>query len=128
MIKRILLTGLTLLALGLAGPVLQAPQMAFAQSKNDVCAGIGATSGKGCSATGTSVNDVISAVITIISTVVGVVAVIMIVVAGFRYVTSGGDAGKVTSAKNTLIYAIVGLVVAGFAQFIVKFVLHKIGI
>jgi hypothetical protein len=60
------------------------------------------------------------------SLVVGVVAVIMIIIAGFKYITSGGDSGNVTSAKNTILYAIIGLVVVALSQFIVKFVLGRI--
>ena len=70
-------------------------------------------------------NSLIAQVINIFSVIVGVVAVIMIIVGGFRYITSGGDSGNVTSAKNTILYAIVGLVIVALAQFIVKFVLSK---
>jgi hypothetical protein len=47
----------------------------------------------------------------------------MILVGGLKYTTSGGDASSVSSAKNTIIYALVGLIVAAFAQFLVRFVL-----
>ena len=50
----------------------------------------------------------------------------MIIYGGMRYITSGGDSGKITSAKNTIIYALIGLVVVALAQFIVKFVLNKV--
>lgn len=53
---------------------------------------------------------------------VGTLAVIMIIVGGILYTISNGDAGKVTKAKNTLTYAIVGLVVAFFAYAIVNWV------
>jgi len=75
---------------------------------------------------GTSINTAIGAVINILSFLVGTVAVIMIIYGGFRYISSGGDSGKITSAKNTIIYAIIGLVVTAFAQVIVRFVLQKI--
>lgn len=71
-------------------------------------------------------NTLIAQVINIFSVVVGVVAVIMIIYGGFRYITSGGDSGKITNAKNTIIYALIGLVVVALAQFIVKFVLEKV--
>jgi hypothetical protein len=71
-------------------------------------------------------NNIIATVINIFSVVVGVVAVIMIIYGGFRYITSGGDSGKITSAKNTIIYALIGLVVVALSQFIVKFVLAKV--
>ena len=71
----------------------------------------------------TTVGDLVDDIIRIFSWVVGVVSVIMIIFGGFKYITSGGDAGKVTSAKNTILYAIVGLVIAALAQVIVLFVL-----
>lgn len=74
----------------------------------------------------TNVNGIIKTVINVFSFVVGIVAVIMIIVGGFRYITSGGDSGNVSSAKNTIIYAIIGLVVVALAQFIVQFVLNKV--
>lgn len=72
-----------------------------------------------------SVNRIITTVINIFSIVVGVVAVIMIIVGGLKYITSGGDSGNVTGAKNTILYAVIGLVVVALAQIIVKFVLGK---
>jgi hypothetical protein len=50
----------------------------------------------------------------------------MIIYAGFRLVTGGGSAESTKSAKDTILYAIIGLVVVVFAQVIVKFVLVKI--
>jgi hypothetical protein len=44
---------------------------------------------------------------------------------GFKYITSGGDSGNVTAAKNTIMYALIGLVVVALAQLIVRFVLGK---
>lgn len=71
------------------------------------------------------VNDIIATVINILSVVVGVVAVIMIIFGGFRYVTSGGDSGNVSSAKNTILFAVVGLVIVALAQVVVRFVLAR---
>lgn len=73
----------------------------------------------------TAVNGIITLVINIFSVVVGVVAVIMIIVGGLKYITSGGDSGNVTGAKNTILYAIIGLVVVALAQLVVKFVVGK---
>ena len=71
------------------------------------------------------VNSIITTVINVFSIVVGVVAVIMIIIGGLKYITSGGDSGNITGAKNTILYAVIGLVVVALAQFIVKFVLGK---
>jgi hypothetical protein len=74
---------------------------------------------------GTNVNTMVATIINIFSWIVGVVSVIMIIWGGFKYITSGGESGGVTSAKNTILYAIVGLVIVALAQVIVKFVLQK---
>lgn len=74
----------------------------------------------------TRVNTVIETTVNIFSVIVGVIAVIMIIWAGLRYITSGGDSGKVGNAKNTMVYAIIGLVVVALAQFIVNFVLDQV--
>lgn len=71
------------------------------------------------------VNSTITMIINVFSTVVGVVAVIMIIWGGLRYITSGGDSGKIGNAKNTIIYALLGLIIVALAQFIVRFVLAK---
>jgi hypothetical protein len=76
------------------------------------------------SASGQGLTDVISAVINWFSWIVGAVSVIMIIYGGFRYITSGGDQNGVTAAKNTLLYAVIGLIVVALSQIIVKFVLN----
>ena len=75
---------------------------------------------------GTGVNGIVNTVITVFSWVVGVVSVIMIIVGGFKYVTSGGESSGVTGAKNTILYAIVGLIIVAVSQVIVKFVLSNV--
>jgi len=57
--------------------------------------------------------------------VMGMVAVIMIVVGGVRYTTSNGDSSAIKSAKDTILYAVVGLVVAMMAFAIVNFVIDR---
>jgi hypothetical protein len=69
-----------------------------------------------------SANDVIKTIINALLFFIGVVAVIMIIWAGVQYTTSAGDSNKVTTAKNTIVYAVVGLIVAIFAYAIVNFV------
>jgi hypothetical protein len=72
------------------------------------------------------VNSFITTIINIFSVVVGVVAVIMIIIGGFKYITSGGDSGNVSGAKNTILFAVVGLIIVALAQFLVRFVLTKV--
>ncbi|MBI2285538.1 hypothetical protein HYU82_01800 [Candidatus Saccharibacteria bacterium] len=70
-------------------------------------------------------NTFIRQVVNVISIIVGVVAVIMIIVGGFRYIASGGKAESVSGAKNTILYALIGLIIVALAQVIVRFVLKQ---
>lgn len=70
--------------------------------------------------------DLITTVINVLLFLIGVLSVIMIIYGGFRFVTSGGSAESVKSAKNTILYSIVGLVVAILAFAIVNFVLTSL--
>jgi cytochrome bd-type quinol oxidase subunit 2 len=124
---------IAVLALGLfSAPVLfggvvsaQDPQKSLCQGATDLEFGGTSNCQTEAAKTERSINDLIAQIINIFSVIVGVVAVIMIIYGGFRYITSGGDSGNITSAKNTILYAIVGLVIVALAQFIVKFVLSK---
>ncbi|MCA9324600.1 hypothetical protein KDA23_00840 [Candidatus Saccharibacteria bacterium] len=101
------------------------PAPVTADSVSDACRGITITGG-GCKpGNGNKVNKTLATVVNLLSSIVGVAAVIMIIVSGFKYITAGGDANKVSSAKSTLIYAIVGLVVVAMAQVIVRFVINR---
>jgi hypothetical protein len=71
------------------------------------------------------INGLLQKAVNIISAIVGVIAVIMIVVGGFKYITSGGESSNVSGAKNTIIYAIIGLIIVALAQVIVHFVLNQ---
>ena len=58
--------------------------------------------------------------------IVGLISVIMLVYGGLRYILSGGDSKKVTDAKNTILYAIIGLIISMLAYAIVHFVLNSV--
>lgn len=58
--------------------------------------------------------------------IVGIIAVVMLIIGGIKYVISGGDSKKVTDAKNTVLYAIIGLVIAFLAFAIVNFVVSAL--
>lgn len=62
----------------------------------------------------------------LIALIGGIIAVIMIIIGGFFYVTSGGDSGKIKTARDTIIYATVGLVVIALAQSIIVFIINRI--
>ena len=58
---------------------------------------------------------------------VGIISVVMLIIGGLRYVISGGDSKKVTDAKNTIMYAIIGLIIAILSYAIVNFVISAVG-
>ena len=58
--------------------------------------------------------------------IVGIIAVVMLLIGGIKYVISGGDSKKVTDAKNTILYAIIGLIVAFLSYAIVNFVISAL--
>lgn len=95
-------------------------------SSTAACAGLSQLdSSQACGNGQSTLNKVVKAVVQILSWVVGIVAVVMVIIAGFKYITSGGDPQAVGSAKRSLTYAIVGLVVVALAQALVHFVIAK---
>ena len=90
-----------------------------------VCAGIGSATGSGSDCKdpngSASVSSTVKSLINLLSLIVGVAAVIIIIIGGLQYVMSGGDSGKVGNSKNTILYAVIGLVVVALAQIIVRF-------
>ena len=71
-------------------------------------------------------NGVLTKAASLIAVVVGIASVIMIIVGGFKYVTSSGDPNSVQSAKNTVLFAVVGMLVALTAQSLVVLVLRNL--
>ncbi len=109
-------------------PVL-VPAVAHADIAQNLCNGsdLTVTNTGTCDATSSGkVDTLLTNVINIFSIVVGVIAVIMIIIGGLQYITSGGESGKITGAKNTLLYAIIGLIIVALAQIIVKFVINRV--
>ena len=110
-----------------------APVPALAATKDDVCEGLELTGTQGCDPAATAqaqsnVEKIIETVINILSLVVGVLAVIFIIIGGLKYITSSGDTNNVNSAKNTIMYALIGLVIVALAQIVVRFVLGQVDI
>jgi hypothetical protein len=70
----------------------------------------------------TDFSEIITNVINILSILVGAVSVIMLIVGGFRYIISNGDSNSTKGAKDTIMYALIGLIIVLFAQVIVRFV------
>ena len=101
---------------------------AYAAACNDAksCIQVGVDAAGGTN-TKTTVGDLIKTIVNALLFILGAVAVIMIVIGGIRYTTSNGDASHVKAAKDTILYAVVGLVVAMLAYAIVYWVVVNIG-
>jgi hypothetical protein len=80
-----------------------------------------------CDADDDDLSELLGNVIRTLLVLVGMVAVIMLIVGGFRYVTSNGDSAQMSAAKNTILYAVIGVIVAASSFAIVNFVLERIG-
>lgn len=74
----------------------------------------------------TNVEEIVKSITNILMFLIGAVAVIMIVIGGFKYTTSNGNAEQIKSAKNTIMYAVIGVVVALFAYAIVNFIISRL--
>ena len=122
----VIATSLTIVVVGglaLAPMVYAAPSDAATQA----CAGVTAAAGGSCTSdsSGSDINKLVNTIINLLSWIIGVLAVIILIFGGFKFVISAGDSGRITSARSTIIYALVGLVVVALAQTIVKFVIGQ---
>lgn len=104
--------------LGVPAIVSAAPVdvLSTCEAESKVCQGVN----------GNSVFNVIKGIINLLITIAGIVSVIMIIVGGIKYSTSGGDSSAISSGKDTLVYAVIGLVISIMSFAIVNFVLGKI--
>lgn len=79
---------------------------------------------------GTARGDLSSVILNVINYVlgfVGVVALAYLIYGGFRYITSGGNEESITVAKDTIINAIIGIIVIGVSAALVNFVVRAVG-
>ena len=111
----------SLMVLGLSGGMV-APAGAInffpacgANSKTEICK----------SKKADDIGSMTQIIINLLLFIIGIVAVIMIIIGGIKYITSNGNSQQVTSAKDTVLYSVIGLVVALMAYAIVNFVLAQ---
>ena len=121
--KKTLIALSLVLSFGLVAPAIlpNNNQVAYADAKTQIQSGLKAAGGDTKDTSGTLITKLINVMLFII----GVLSVIMIIYGGIIYVISAGDSGRVSKAKNTIMYAIVGLVVALLAYAIVNFVITR---
>jgi len=87
---------------------------------NNISGGITAAAPDGGG--GINARNLVTSIMGWLTFVVGVISVVFIIIGGIRYITSGGDAEKVKKAKNTVLYACIGLAVAILAGAIAAFI------
>jgi hypothetical protein len=136
MMRNFFTTLLALVALtGLFTLVYPAAVTYAADPFNDVCTSAGGSSGSStvCSSKSKATtnplvgsNGILTRVTDILATIGGVMVVIMMIIAGIKYITSNGDSSQISSAKNTIIYGLVGLVVIILARTIISVVLTNV--
>lgn len=91
---------------------------------DSACSGVEALGVK-CDSAGTAqevIEGPIGTIIDLISYAVGVACVVMIIYGGFRFITSGGNADATKSARNTILYALLGLFIILIANILINFV------
>lgn len=121
-VKKIHVALLSLVAIAAIGTSVGTP--AYAINVFGGCSGSNASSSV-CSASKTdSVTPLFQKIISLLLYIIGIISILMIVIGGIKYVTSNGDSNNISSAKNTVQYAVVGLIVAVLGQAIVLFVVN----
>jgi len=119
--KKIITALLSLVAV--VGFVAAVPQVALAKSPAEQIQG--GVDDINPEDEGATLEDSIATIVNILLFLLGAVAVVMIVIGGIRFATSNGDQSAVTSAKNTILYSVIGLIIAILAYAIVNFVLTQ---
>ena len=118
--KKFLIAALVSLGIVVTPLAIDAP--AFANAKSEVTSGVSSVN----DGNSTDLPSFITNIVNILLFLAGAVAVIVIIIGGIRYVMSSGDAGQVQSAKNTILYAVIGLIVVIMAYAIVNFVVTNV--
>jgi hypothetical protein len=113
------------LLVGVGGVVLPASNVMAINVIKDQCTTVNPSSTICQAATKDDSTKMTRAIINVMLQVLGILAVIMIIVGGIRYTISNGDASRVKAAKDTITYAVVGLIVALLSYAIVNFVIGK---
>ncbi len=124
-----IITGAATAATLLAGRAMAAEAQVTnpSSAENPAQAGAETAKASGMPSELVGVNGVFTKITNTVLYAVGIISVIMLIYGGLRYVVSGGDSKKVTDAKNTIMYAIIGLIISILAYAIVNFVINAVG-
>lgn len=116
------LSALVVAPVAVAVDVQAAAPAIVADTVDQAQQGVNKVGGGGGQGLGTFLKQIIN----ILLFIIGAISVIMIIIGGLRYVLSGGDANSIKAGKDSVLYAIIGLVVALMAYAIVNFVLDSL--
>jgi len=115
-IKSIIFAAIAIVGIGLVAT----PALVYASPADEIKNGVDKVGGNDDQP---KLEEGIKTIVNVLLFVLGAIAVIMIIIGGIRYSTSNGDSSQITGAKNTILYAVIGLIVAILAYAIVNFVL-----
>lgn len=122
MIKKIQTTLLAMMAVFTLSVGVLTPASVYAVDPgSEIQKGVNGAGGGGA----VPLRDRLKDIVNVLLFILGAIAVIMIVVGGIRYTLSGGDSSQTKAAKDTVLYSVVGLIVAILAYAIVNFVLNS---
>lgn len=116
---------LAIASIAMVGAVIVPASVGAASCTGAGCARTGANSVSTGGANTSDIGTAIKTVVNILLFIVGAVAVVMVVIGGIKYTTSSGDSNSITSAKNTILYAVIGVIVAVSAYAVVNFVIDR---
>ena len=117
--KVALLIGTLMIPMLVVGVSVISSDGVFALSLSD---GLGATGSAQGLARDTDGNSIVTKIINILLWLVVILSVIMLIFGGIKYATSAGSSEKITSAKNTIMYAIIGLIIAVFSWALISWI------
>lgn len=126
-----IITKLILLSAITAGLVVASQPVYATQILSGFCNGGAASSSTVCkdnqsTPTKNPIITLIGDVISVVSFIIGVAAIFVIIISGIRFVMSNGNSNTISQVRSSLLYAVIGLVVAALAESLVAFVLSKL--
>lgn len=122
-LQSVLIVPLMVLGASLALPAVLEPAYVSAQADGGLKGGANSAKGTDQQTELFGDNGIFKTITNVLLFVIGAISVIMLIIGGIRYTVSNGDSAAVTSAKNTILYAVIGIVVAILAYALVNFVI-----
>lgn len=123
-----LIVGSVLAVVAVVSPLAVTPAVGAACDDSNLSASSGVDCARGEDVPDRLFGDgsIFTTIVNVMLFIIGAISVIMLIIGGIRYTVSAGDSGNVTAAKNTIMYALIGLAVAFLAFAIVNWVLVQI--